>query len=383
MCDNLNTTFVTEAECRFCETPADCTLFRNSFIHRCRYYTIPNRFDQWGYADGFCTDDLDLLSVSLAPWVMIIGWALLMFGVGLLRKERGDYAALRRYGIQVNADVMERTTAESVLKTETSMPDVKITRFYVRATWIIDPTKLGIGNKYFRWVAVRRLASRWCRQRRGQPAKVSGDGSATCIYHGGNRHCRCIQPPVCCVVQEHAWERYRVHASSLRGGWSASKARGKRLWSVARTGTGLASSSDDDEPFLANRGVESPAGTKLMRTVSFAEADGKSGGSSGGNPGDSGSSSGDPGVRVEKTIQVSNTEWEQVVKKHMVIRICYDPMIGGSAMPLSGIIGQATPRLLLWMVSAFVGLSIIMMGMVSCCPSRDVHLSAGVRGNES
>ena len=68
---------------------------------------------------------------------------------------------------------------------------------------------------------------------------------------------------------------------------------------------------------------------------------------------------------MEKRIQVSNAEWEQVVEKHMVIRICYDPMISGSAMPLSGITGQATPRLLLWMVSAFVGLSIIMMGMVS------------------
>ena len=177
MCDNLNTTFAIEAECRFCETPADCGLFRNSFIHRCAYYTIPDRFDQWGYADGFCTDGLDLLSVSLAPWVMIIGWALLMFGVGLLRKERGEYAALRRYGVQVNADVLERTTAESVLKTEASMPDVKITRFYVRATWIIDPKKLGIGNKYFRWVAIRRLVGRWCRQHRGQPAKVSADGS--------------------------------------------------------------------------------------------------------------------------------------------------------------------------------------------------------------
>jgi hypothetical protein len=69
---------------------------------------------------------------------------------------------------------------------------------------------------------------------------------------------------------------------------------------------------------------------------------------------------------VEKTIQVSSSEWEQVIKKHMVIRICYDPMIGGSVMPLSAIVGQATPRLLLLTVSAFVGLSIIMMGMVSC-----------------
>ena len=37
----------------------------------------------------------------------MIGWALLMFGIGLLRKERGDYAALRRYGVLVSADVLE------------------------------------------------------------------------------------------------------------------------------------------------------------------------------------------------------------------------------------------------------------------------------------
>eukprot|EP01043_Picozoa_sp_COSAG02_P049234 COSAG02_NODE_4925_length_4831_cov_2.178149_5_plen_353_part_00 len=311
---------------------------------------------------------------------MIIGWALLMFGVGLLRKERGEYAALRRYGVQVNADVLERTTAESVLKTEASMPDVKITRFYVRATWIIDPQKLGIGNKYFRWVAIRRLVSRWCRQRRGQPTKVSADCSAK--YPSRLPTILAIPPdlPVLCVAQEHVWERYRVHTSSLRRGWSASKARSRRLWSVARAGTALASSSDsDEEPFLAILGVESTAkpSAKITRTVSFAEVDGKTGGGSGGAAGGSGdSSSGDQAVRVEKRIQVSSTEWEQVVEKHMVIRICYDPMIGGSAMPLSGITGQATPRLLLWMVSAFVGLSIIMMGMVSCretTRTRTVH----------
>lgn len=202
MCDNLNTTYATEAECRFCETREDCAVFRSSFIHRCKYFTIPKRYDQWGYADGFCTDDIDFVSVSLAPWVMIIGWALLMFGIGLLRKERGDYAALRRYGVQVNADVVERTTTESLVKTEPSMPDVKITRYYARASWPIDPAKWGVGNKYCRWAAIRRHVSRYCRRRRGQPAKVSGaacsSSSSASPKPSGQQYCRFLQPP--CAV---------------------------------------------------------------------------------------------------------------------------------------------------------------------------------------
>lgn len=148
--------------------------------------------------------------------------------------------------------------------------------------------------------------------------------------------------------------------------------RGKRLWSIARASTGLAaasSDSDEEAAFVASRENDSSAGDKLTRTVSFADADASGGGGGGagsGSGGGSGSSPADHILRVEKTIQVSSSEWEQVIKKHMVIRICYDPMIGGSVMPLSAIVGQATPRLLLLTVSAFVGLSIIMMGMVSC-----------------
>jgi len=377
MCDNLNTTYVTEAECRFCETREDCAVFRSSFIHRCKYFTIPKRYDQWGYADGFCTDDIDFVSGSLAPWGMIIGWALLMFGIGLLRKERGDYAALRRYGVQVNADVVERTTTESLVKTEPSMPDVKITRYYARASWPIDPAKWGVGNKYCRWAAIRRHVSRYCRRRRGQPAKVSGAACSSLSSASLQAQRSTILPvpstTVCCVSQEHPWEKYRVHQSSLRGGgWSAPKVRGKRLWSIARASTGLAagsSDSDEEAAFVASRENDSSAGDKLTRTVSFADADASGGGGGGagsGSGGGSGSSPADHILRVEKTIQVSSSEWEQVIKKHMVIRICYDPMIGGSVMPLSAIVGQATPRLLLLTVSAFVGLSIIMMGMVSC-----------------
>lgn len=175
MCDNRNTTWVTEAECRFCETVEDCQQFRYSFIHRCNYYPIAERYDQWGYQDGLCTDGMDFVSVTVAPWVMIIGWALLMFGIGLLRKERGGYAALRRHGVHVSADVLNRTTAEKVLNTEPSMPNLNITRYYVLATWQIDPAELGIENKYCRWVAMRRHVSRCCRQR--QSPMVSNSGS--------------------------------------------------------------------------------------------------------------------------------------------------------------------------------------------------------------
>jgi hypothetical protein len=69
-------------------------------------------------------------------------------------------------------------------------------------------------------------------------------------------------------------------------------------------------------------------------------------------------------LRVEKKVQCSSEDWDLVAKKHMVIRLLYDPLIGGSVMPASGVVGQATPRLLLWVVSAGVGLSIVMMGLV-------------------
>ena len=169
-----------------------------------------------------------------------------------------------------------------------------------------------------------------------------------------------------CAVQEHPWERYRVHVSSLRS-WSASRARGKRLWQVARKTThlddGPASSDSGEEHYLSDLGVGEPrdTGNKLVRTVSFAD-EGDTASNAGGGGGSS--SSGDQAVRGEKLSQVSGEEWEQVAKKHMFIRICYDPLIGGSVMPMSGITGQATPRLLLWAVSGFVGVSIIMMGMV-------------------
>lgn len=100
---------------------------------------------------------------------------------------------------------------------------------------------------------------------------------------------------------------------------------------------------------------------------------------SGGGGRDRGRSSGDPRVRVEKSVQVSQSDWERVVRDHMVIRLCYDPMIGGSVMPASGITGQATSRLVLWVVSAVAGLSIIAMGMVTCRPSRQVVCPCAAR----
>jgi len=310
MCDNPNTTDISETECRFCLTVADCNVFRRSFIHPCNYYTIPNRYDEWGNQDGLCTDDLDILSVSLAPWVLIIGWALLMFGIGLIRKERGDYASLRRHGVRVNADVLERSMADSELVTAPSMPNLTTVRYYVTATWLLDPSRWG-SQTYCRGRAIWQRIRAPCRRRKGQPA-----------FDG-------------------AWEQYRVHASNLRGSKKGSSSSLMRTRSSDdASGAG---SLDDAPPWGETAG--------LARTVSFADADvGKT-------------DSSQQLHRVEKKIQCTFDDWERVVKQHMVIRLMYDPMIGGSVMPMSGVVGQATSRLLLWAISACMGGAIIAMGL--------------------
>ena len=43
---------------------------------------------------------------------------------------------------------------------------------------------------------------------------------------------------------------------------------------------------------------------------------------------------------LEKKIQVNQSDWERVKAQHMVLRLTYDPLVGGSVLPARGVVGQ-------------------------------------------
>ena len=318
MCDNSNTTILVESECRFCGDAPACNEYRHSFAHRCQYVVIPGRFDEWGYQVGICTDGVDFTTLTMSPWVLIAGWALLLFVIGLDRKERGWYASLRRYGITLSARVTELVEPEeSLVATAPSLPDVALARYYVRATWVLDPATYTLGNRCCRWRALLRHWKSFCRRRRGQP------------------------PP------DSPWLHYEVQRD--QGAIGAGFGRSGRR-PLARTASNLTDTTDATSESGASDGsvIDYAAlGVPPLEREEGSDEEGEGDGSL---------------QRVEKKIQVTRSDWERVKKKHMVMRLTYDPLVGGSVLPASGVVGQPVSRVGLLFLGGGAGLSLIAMG---------------------
>jgi hypothetical protein len=143
MCEPRNSTVITGVapkECRFCASEVTCNVFKRSFTQRCQWEYLPGRIDYWGVRDGLCTDGLDFPTLSLSPWIMIMGWTVLIFLIGLIRKERGPYASLRRHGVIARAKVMHRTLEPRTVQTAETLPDMPLQRYFVTARWQIKPS---------------------------------------------------------------------------------------------------------------------------------------------------------------------------------------------------------------------------------------------------
>ena len=168
MCEDHNSSIIAGSvprECRFCLSESSCNQFKHSFTHRCRWEFLPGRVDYWGVRDGLCTDGLDFPTVAASPWIMMTGWALLVFLIGLIRRERGHYTMLRRHGVNARADVVGYWVETGLIKTDKTLPSVGIERYFVLARWPIQAYRRSSPGSSVRCEAVsfsfRALCNRW------------------------------------------------------------------------------------------------------------------------------------------------------------------------------------------------------------------------------
>ena len=139
MCDSANTTDIVESECWLCPDQYTCNLFSSSYINRCNWRAIQdtdgNRCDDSGKCDGICTDGLDYIQVGASPGFAVVGWMLVVFGIGWGRKDRGKFGTLRRHGYRVTAVVLSRFIDSVAVPTAEGLPELPVTRYWAKVSW--------------------------------------------------------------------------------------------------------------------------------------------------------------------------------------------------------------------------------------------------------
>eukprot|EP01051_Picozoa_sp_SAG22_P020133 SAG22_NODE_3948_length_1454_cov_1.888561_1_plen_277_part_01 len=135
MCDNPNTTHIVETDCWQCPTLELCNLWEDSYFNRCRWLPIKGRISDDFQEDGVCNDGRDYVELGGSGIVASLGWLLMMFAVGWVRKDRGKFAALRRHGHRVTAFVVSRSVEPTQIPTADGLPDVVEERAYLTVSW--------------------------------------------------------------------------------------------------------------------------------------------------------------------------------------------------------------------------------------------------------
>jgi hypothetical protein len=169
MCDSRNTTHIVETECWLCPDRASCSQFDESYINRCDWFVIPGRTDESGRSDGICIDGLDYLQIGMCGPVGVLGWGLLTFAIGWVRKDRGKFANLRRYGLRVTATVVGRFIDNVFIPTAEGLPELPVARYWAWVRWKPRPPPQSTWWGFLlrpRWgpckAAGRRVHTRWC-----------------------------------------------------------------------------------------------------------------------------------------------------------------------------------------------------------------------------
>ena len=338
MCDLANTSFTQEIECRFCKTEKTCNALKHSFVHRCEWQYIPGRIDYWGVKDGLCTDGLDFPTLAASPWIMMLGWAMLVYVIGLVRRERGQYADLRRYGERVTADVVKQDDVEQhEVETVPTLPNLMVPRYYIQVRWRVDPRLRNFPLQ----TGCRPLAFRlWLRRHflsccLGRPAVIE-PWDRTCVAHGDVDNLSMGE-------MEHHRKMFEKGDADGSGELDLNELRG-----VMDT--------------LGRRDISSEKLAEVM--VMMGSEDGKLLSWDAFNEWYSVLTDQRVGKFAAMKLQCTEAIWHDVANRHMQLRVIYDPLIEGSAMSEVAIIGQPVPLAILYVLGLSFGCSIIMMGMV-------------------
>ena len=141
MCDNLTSTDVEEAECDLCFdivvcAQAGCKWYPHVYLGSNNEQCFDNSKDNAGILIGGL-----LLTVSFCFVSWVLGWCI---------RDSGVLARIRRYGITVNAEVLDRWSKMEMIRTMEGFP------MNIESFWCLVEFERPVEKRQWRWMSLER-----------------------------------------------------------------------------------------------------------------------------------------------------------------------------------------------------------------------------------